>query len=70
MQRIEDLVRIYKAALDSRLRTRVTVTHPIMKWMVEHAAALYNRYVTNDDGTRTMKLVNNVSMLPEKLSSK
>ena len=40
VQRIEDLVRTYKAALESRIKTQVTVTHPVMKWMVEHAAAL------------------------------
>ena len=49
--RIQDLVRTYKCALESRLSTRIPCDHPIFYWMVEHAASVYNRYVCTEEGT-------------------
>lgn len=57
VQRVEDLVRTYKAALESRLQCKVPIGHPIMRWMVEHAASLYNRYVTNEDGATPFEVL-------------
>ena len=38
--RIQDLVRTYKCALESRLSTRIPCDHPIFYWLVEHAASV------------------------------
>ena len=57
VQRVEDLVRTYQAALGSRLKCKVPIGHPIMRWMVEHAASLYNRYVTNEDGATPFEVL-------------
>ena len=50
-------MRTYKAALESRLKCKVPIGHPIMRWMVEHAASLYNRYVTNEDGATPFEVL-------------
>ena len=47
---LEDLVRTYKAALEDRINERIPSTHPLLAWMVEHAANVYNRFVVGDDG--------------------
>lgn len=49
--RIQDLVRTYKCAPESRLATRLPCDHPAFYWMVEHAASVYNRYVCAEEGT-------------------
>ena len=51
VQRLEDLVRTYKSALESHTRIRIPARHPITRWMVEHAASIHNRYVLNEDGS-------------------
>ena len=56
-QRVEDLVRTYKAALESRIKCKVPIGHPIMRWMAEHPASLYNRYVTNEDGATPFEVL-------------
>ena len=49
--RIQDLVRTYKCALESRIDARVPCDSPIFFWLVEHAASVYNRYVCTEDGS-------------------
>ena len=51
VQRLEDLLRTYKCALETNIGHRVPTDHPTMHWMVEHAASVYNRHVCNDEGT-------------------
>ena len=47
---IEDQVRTLKAALETHISARIPVDHPVMEWIVEHAAFLINRYVLGTDG--------------------
>ena len=49
--RIQDLVRTYKCAIESRMETRLPCTHPTFAWLVEHAASVYNRHVCTEDGS-------------------
>ena len=49
--RIQDLVRTYKCALESRLYARIPCDHPVFFWLVEHAASVCNRYVCTEDGS-------------------
>ena len=35
-----------KSAFGKRIEARLTSTHPLMKWLVEHAASLGNKYST------------------------
>ena len=51
VQRLEDLLRTYKCALETNVGFRIPVSHPVISWMVEHAASIYNRHVCNDEGT-------------------
>lgn len=50
VQEIEDMLRTLKIALETRLATRVPTSHPVTKWLVEHAATVLNRYRVNDSG--------------------
>ena len=43
-------VRAHKLQLENNYNTRLTSKHPIMPWMVKHAAYLLNRYGTHTDG--------------------
>ena len=49
VQGFEDQLRTILAALESRLNARIPSVHPIMRWMVEHTAALLNNDAINDD---------------------
>ena len=49
--RLEDLIRTYKYALESHIGFRIPSKHAVMRWIVDHAASVYNRHVCNDDGT-------------------
>ena len=51
VQTFEDQLRTLKSALDSRLKRRVPVNHPLMNWLVEHTANVINRYAVTADGT-------------------
>ena len=50
VQKLEDLVRTYKSAIETNAQTRFESTGPIMRWIVEHAASVYNRQLCNSDG--------------------
>ena len=50
---VQDLVnhvRVLKLSLESNINARVPSEHPIMAWIVEHAAYLLNRCVLGTDG--------------------
>ena len=49
-QRLEDMIRTYKSALEDRIRFRVPSGHPLLRWIVDHATSVYNRHACNDDG--------------------
>jgi hypothetical protein len=51
VQRLEDLVRTYKAALEAHIDMRIPSLHPVIRWIVDHAASVYNRHVITDEGT-------------------
>ena len=50
VQVVEDLLRTLKAALQGRLKAKIPMAHPIMKWLIEHTASILNRFVVGDDG--------------------
>ena len=47
---VEDDVQTLTSAFEERTEARLTSTHPLMKWLVEHAASLRNRYSTTQTG--------------------
>ena len=50
IQSIEDQLRTMKHALETRLGAKIPCSHPIMRWMLEHAATLLTNYhVSGDD---------------------
>ena len=55
IQLTEDDARTLKSAFEERIEARLTSTHPLMKWLVEHAASLRNRYSTTQTGETPYK---------------
>ena len=50
VQQIEDLVRTYKSAAESRMGTKLPSNHPLIHWIVEHAARTCNKYAVTPEG--------------------
>ncbi len=50
VQSIEEMVRVHKLAVEARIKERLPCTHPMMAWLVEHAADVLNRYNIGKDG--------------------
>ena len=46
-----DLLRTLKLSLESRLGGRIPSAHPILAWLIEHAAYLLNKYWVSSDGS-------------------
>jgi hypothetical protein len=47
VQMVEDQLRVCKAALESRVGSRVPCSHPVIRWLVEHCADIMNRFSVN-----------------------
>ena len=50
VQQVEDLTRTMKLALEARTQHRFESRHPILDWLVEHAAATLTKYHVLKDG--------------------
>ena len=50
IQFVEDMMRTYLHALEGRSGKKVGTHWPIVRWLVEHAANMINRFTTNPDG--------------------
>ena len=50
VQRVQNLIRTLKDALEKRLNTRVMSSDPIFPWIVEWSAGLITRYVKRQSG--------------------
>ena len=50
VQQVEDVVRTYKSALEARMSHKLASDHPLMHWVVEHAARTYNKYAVSPEG--------------------
>ena len=47
---MEEMVRTYKFDLESRLRTKISINHPILEWVVEHVADMLCKAMVGVDG--------------------
>jgi hypothetical protein len=45
------LVRTYKSAIEARMDSKLRSDHPLMRWIVEHAANTYNKYAVTPEGS-------------------
>lgn len=50
VQAIGEQVRVLRRGLEQRLGLKLSGKHPVMSWLVEHAADLLSRYQVGDDG--------------------
>ena len=47
---VKGLIRTLKSSTESNLRTEIGPSHPLIPWIIEHAAQLKNRYMVGADG--------------------
>ena len=47
---VEDKLRTYKSALETRIQNRIPSNSAALRWLVEHVASIHNRVVCNEDG--------------------
>jgi hypothetical protein len=50
VQQVEGMIRAHKLAVESRMKAMLPVNHPLLRWLVEHAADVLNRYNVGRDG--------------------
>ena len=50
IQQVEDQLRTMKAALESRLGTKLPCNHPVVRWLVSHVADVINKSAINENG--------------------
>ena len=47
---VEDKLRTYKSAIETRVKARISSNSPILQWLVEHVGSIHNRVACNRDG--------------------
>ena len=47
---VEGLIRTLRVAIEDNYGVEIPITHPIISWMVRHAAWTHDRYQTGRDG--------------------
>ena len=50
VQQVEEMIRVHKLAVETRIKAKLACVHPLMAWLVEHAADVLNRYGIGKDG--------------------
>ena len=50
MNIVKDLIRTLKSSTELNLRTEIGPSHPLIPWIIEHAAQFKNRYMVSADG--------------------
>ena len=50
VQILKDQVRTLKSAIESNLKTRLPISHPMIHWLVRHCCTVLNRCSVNPDG--------------------
>ena len=50
VQSMEEMLRVHKLALETRVGVRLPILHPVFPWLVEHCANILNKAVVGVDG--------------------
>ena len=50
VQSVESITRTHKFALEKRIGMKIPSVHPIMTWLIEHAADMLNKFLVGRDG--------------------
>ena len=45
------MVKTYKSAIEARMGSNLRSNHSLMRWIVEHATNIYNKYAMTPDGS-------------------
>ena len=57
IQDVEGQARTLRAALEQRVQHKVRLRHPVVPWMVRHAAALITRYRVRPSGRTSLEMI-------------
>ena len=50
VQSVAEQIRVLRAALEAKLKAKVSVIHPVICWLIEHSADVLNEYQKADGG--------------------
>ena len=50
IQSVKGLIRCHKAFFESRVKRKLPINQPIMRWLIEHVVLLLNKYQVGTDG--------------------
>ncbi len=50
VQSVEEMIRVHKLAVETRIKAKLPCVHPMVAWVVEHAEDVLNRYCIGKDG--------------------
>ena len=57
VQAVGEQVRVLRRGLEQRLGVKLSGKHPVMAWLVEHAADLISRFQVGDDGRTAYEMM-------------
>ena len=57
VQQVEEILRVHKLRLEARIGERISVTHPVFAWLVEHVADVINKCLVSSDGKTAFERV-------------
>ena len=57
VQEVENMTRTLRSSLESRLKAKVKLDHPIVPWMIRHAAANITRFKVRSNGKTAFQLM-------------
>ncbi len=57
VQQVEEVLRVHKLRFEARIGERISVTHPVFSWLVEHVADVINKCLVSSDGKTSYERV-------------
>ena len=57
VQEVENMVRTLRSSLESRVKSKIPLDHPIVTWMIRHAAANITRFKVRSNGKTAFQLM-------------
>ena len=55
IQSVEMILRTHLLALEDKVKTKVSVLHPIFSWLVEYSVDVHHRYQLGKDGKTALQ---------------
>jgi hypothetical protein len=65
MEQVQGMVRTYELAIEAKIKGEIPEDHPLIEWIVRHAAAHLNRYQIGNDGMTAHRRLRGTSFKKE-----